>query len=128
MRRKNVSGLLKSLLQAGIYLVDQPDRVARDVRDRVQSGLSDAGDRFSDLHDSIGDRIHDASDRLTGRDNTLRYVLSFAAGIGVGVGVGILMAPDSGSETRRNVASKLNEVGERIKNRGIDSMDYQTGT
>jgi len=40
MRRKNVSGLLKSLLQAGLYLVDQPESAVRDVRDRVQSTVS----------------------------------------------------------------------------------------
>jgi YtxH-like protein len=121
---KNMSGILKSLLQAGLYLVDQPERATRNVRDRVRDGINDASDRFSD----IGDRLSDAGDRLTGQDNTLRYVLSFAAGVGLGVGVGILMAPDSGEETRRSVTNKLNEVGERIKNRGKDVLDYQTGT
>jgi len=124
MRRRNVSGLLKTLLQAGLYLVDQPESAARDVRDRVQSGLNNATDRLSDY----GDRLSDMRDRMSGNDNTLRYVLSFAAGIGVGVGVGILMAPDRGDETRRNLSEKFNEVGERMKNRGRDVIDYQTGT
>ena len=122
---KNMSGILKSLLQAGLYLVDQPERATRDVRDRVRDGFSDASDRISDL----GDRLGDVRDRISGDDNTtLRYVLSFAAGVGLGVGVGILMAPDSGENTRRNVSKKFNEVGERVKNRGIDAVDYQTGT
>jgi hypothetical protein len=121
---KNMSGILKSLLQAGLYLVDQPERATREMRDRVREGFSDATDRLSD----VGDRLSDVSDRLTGQDRTLRYVLSFAAGVGIGVGVGILMAPDSGEETRRNVANKFNQVGERMKSRGADSLDFQTGT
>jgi|HubBroStandDraft_6_1064221.scaffolds.fasta_scaffold177240_3 hypothetical protein len=124
MRKKNVGGLLRTLLQAGLYLVDQPESVARDVRDRVQSGISNAGDRFSD----VGDSLSDMRDRLTGRDNTLRYALSFVAGIGLGVGVGILMAPDSGEETRRNVAEKFNDVSDRIRRKGSDALEYKTGT
>jgi hypothetical protein len=121
---KNMSGILKSLLQAGLYLVDQPERATRNVRDRVRDGISDASDRLSD----VGDRLRDARDGLTGQDNTLRYVLTFAAGIGLGVGVGILLAPDTGEETRRNVSNKFNEVGDRIKSRSKDALDYQTGT
>ena len=125
MRRRNVSGLLKSLLQAGLYLVDQPESAVRDMRDRVQSGFSSAGDRLNDY----GDRLSDMRDRISGDDNSsLRYLLSFAVGIGVGVGVGLLVAPDSGENTRRNVSNKFNEVGERMKNRGRDAIDYQTGT
>ena len=124
MRRRNVTGLLKTLLQAGLYLVDQPESVARDVRDRVQAGFSSAGDRLSD----VGDSLSDMRDHWTGRDNTLRYALSFAAGIGVGLGVGILMAPDSGEETRRNMARKFNDVSGRVKRQGSDALDFQTGT
>jgi YtxH-like protein len=124
MKKRNVTGLLKTLLQAGLYLVDQPESVARDVRDRVQSGFSSAGDRLNDVSDSLSDM----RDRITGRDNTLRYVLSFAAGVGLGVGVGILMAPDSGEETRRTVARKFNDVSDRVKRHGSDALDFQTGT
>ena len=123
--KRNVNNLVKSLLQAGLYLVDQPDRASRDLRDRVQSGISSAGDRLSD----VGDRISDMRDRLTGDDDhTLRNVLTFAAGIGVGVGVALLMAPGSGEETRRNVADKFNEVTDRVRRRGKDALDFQTGT
>ena len=128
MRRKNVSGLFKSLLQAGLYLVDQPESAVRDVRDRVQSGFNSASDRINDRINDYGDRLSDARDRLAGNDNTLRYVLSFAAGVGIGVGVGILMAPDRGEETRRNIADKINEVGDRVRRRGSEALDFQTGT
>ena len=124
MKRRNVTGLLKTLLQAGLYLIDQPESVARDVRDRVQSGFSSAGDRLSDM----GDSLSDMRDRFTGRDNTLRYALSFVAGVGLGVGVGILMAPESGEETRRNVARKFNDVSDRVKRRGSEAIEYPTGT
>ena len=123
--RRNVSGLLKSLLQAGLYLVDQPESATRDLRNRVQSGINSAGDRISD----VGDRLSDMRDRITGDDDhTLRNVLTFAAGIGVGVGVALLMAPMSGEETRRNVADKFNDVTDRVRRRGKDALDFQTGT
>jgi YtxH-like protein len=123
--RRNVSGLLKSLLQAGLYLVDQPESATRDLRDRVQSGISSASDRIGD----VGNRLSDMRDRITGDDDhTLRNVLTFAAGIGVGVGVALLMAPSSGEETRRNVADKFNDVTDRVRRRGKDALDFQTGT
>jgi YtxH-like protein len=127
MRRKNVSGLLKTLLQAGLYLVDQPQRVADDVSDRVRGGMDDVSERVRGGLSDLGDHLSDVKDRFNRPDRTLHYVLSFAAGIGVGVGVGLLMAPDSGEETRKNVAEKINRVGDRIKNRA-DALEFETGT
>ena len=106
----NINKLLKSLLQAGVYLVDQSQRTAEDVSERVKAGATDLGDRFK------------------GENHTLRYVLTFAAGVGVGLGAGMFLAPDSGDKTRRAVVDKVTAVGEKIKNRSSESRDFATGT
>lgn len=45
------------------------------------------------------------------------------AGIGIGIGIGMLIAPDKGSETRKKLKNKLNEMYEKIKN--IDAEDIK---
>ena len=50
-------------------------------------------------------------------DHTVRNAISFAAGIGLGIGVGILLAPASGEETRSSIAEKVQDVGERVRDR-----------
>jgi len=50
-------------------------------------------------------------------DPTMRYAISFAAGIGLGIGLGILLAPASGEETRSSIAEKVQDAGERVRDR-----------
>lgn len=89
--------LLKSLLQTGLYLVEQPDRASDAVRERIEEG---------------GDQVRHS---IRGEDHTLRYILTFAAGIGVGLGVGILTAPASGQESRGAIAGKVKRASDRVK-------------
>ena len=44
------------------------------------------------------------------------------AGIGVGIGIGMLIAPDKGSETRKKLKKKLNDMYESVKNIDIDEV------
>jgi hypothetical protein len=114
---KNAKGILKSLLQTGVYLIDQPDRVTRGMRDG-----------FNDRVTNVGNRLIDVGEQLAGSDRTVRYALIFAAGLGVGVGVGMLMAPDSGEQTRRKVVSGINQAGDRIRSTGSDPLQYSAGS
>jgi len=62
------------------------------------------------------------SDRAGGairgqEDHTVRNAISFAAGIGLGIGVGMLFAPASGEETRSSIAEKVQDVGDRVRER-----------
>jgi hypothetical protein len=101
--------LLKSLLQTGLYFLEQPDRALGSWRKRIKEDVDEVGRRFRR------------------EDHTLRYVLSFAAGVGVGLGVGILTAPASGEESRSAIGGKVRDVSERVKNiSGRD--DLPTGT
>jgi hypothetical protein len=100
---------LKMLLRTGLNVLEQSDRATGPVREHI-----------ADTADLLRRRIR-------GEDHTLRYVLTFAAGVGVGLGVGILAAPASGEQSRSAIAGKMREVGERAKNisgRG----DRETGT
>ena len=45
------------------------------------------------------------------------------AGIGIGIGIGMLIAPDKGSETRKKLKNKLNDMYEKI--RDIDAEDIK---
>ena len=98
--------LLKSVLKTVVYLLDQTESVAEDMRDRVAQGYDRAGDRVSDLRDR-------AQDMYAGEDHTLRNVLTFAAGVGVGVGTALLFAPASGEEIRGQIGEKVEEIGGR---------------
>ena len=102
--------LLKSLLRTGLYFLEQPDRAAEAVRERVKEGIDEVERKFE------------------GEDHTLRYVLTFAAGVGVGLGVGMLTAPSSGEESRSAIAGKVRDVGDRVKKHVSGEHNPATGT
>lgn len=102
--------LLKSLLQTGLYFLEQPDRAAQALRERVKEDIDEAARRFQE------------------EDHTLRYILTFAAGVGVGLGVGMLTAPASGEENRGAIAGKVRDVGDRVKKHISGEGDPATGT
>ena len=100
--------LLKSILKTAVYILDQTDRAAADVRDRVNEGVNRVTDRVSDLADQGKNAIY-------GEDHTLRHVLFFAAGLGVGVTAGILLAPFSGEELRSSMRNRVENIGDRVR-------------
>jgi YtxH-like protein len=108
---------LKSILKTAVYLLDQSDRVAADMRDRVD----DVGDRMSDLRDR-------ARDLYGHEDHTLRNVLTFAAGVGVGIGAGMLFAPASGEDIRSSIGEKVQDIGDRVRTRFSSEVKRATGT
>lgn len=114
--------LLKSVLKTVVYLLEQTENVAEDMRDRVAEGVDRASDRVSDLRD----RAHDL---YPGEDHTLRNVLIFAAGVGVGVGAAILFAPASGEEIRSQIGDRVQDIGGRVRDRfSSETRRASTGT
>lgn len=105
-----MSNILKSLLKTAVYILDQTDRAAADMRDRVSERAERVSDRVSDLTDQGRQAIY-------GEDHTLRHVLLFAAGVGVGVGAGILLAPSSGEELRSSMRERVEDIGDRVRGR-----------
>jgi hypothetical protein len=111
--------LIKSILKTAVYFLDQTDRFASDVRDRVSDGVDVASDKVSALRDQ-------AKELSVGPDHTVHNVLTFAAGVGVGVGAAILFAPASGEEIRNSIGEKIQDIGGRV--RGRFSSEGKTGT
>jgi hypothetical protein len=112
-----MNNLIKSILKTVVYFLDQTDRVTSEVRDRAY----DAADRVSDIRDR-------AVDIYNGPNHTMRNVLMFAAGVGVGAGAAVLLAPASGEETRDQIGQKVQDLGDRVKNRFSSAVGSATGT
>jgi hypothetical protein len=115
----SMNNLLKSVLKTAIYFLDQSDRMAGDIRDRVTDTVDRASDRLAD----IGERTRDL---YPGEDHSLRKALTFAAGVGVGIGAALLFAPVSGEEVRSSIGEKVQGIGDRV--RGRFSPETRTGT
>jgi hypothetical protein len=103
-----LSTVLKPILKTAVYLMDQ----SADVVDR-------ASDRASEFAEDARHAIYPRE------DHTIRNLFAFAAGIGVGIGAGMLLAPSSGEELRHSITDKVQEIGNRVRNR--DEV-YPTGT
>lgn len=104
----NLNRLLKSILKTAVYIMDSTS----DTVDRV----SDRASRFAD----------DARDIVyPNQGNTMRNILSFAAGVGVGVAAGILLAPQSGAELRNSIGDRVQDISDKVRGR---SENYATGT
>jgi hypothetical protein len=101
---------LKMLLRTGLNILEQSDRATEPVREHI-----------ADTADLLRRKIR-------GEDHTMRYVLTFAAGVGVGLGVGILTAPTSGAQSRNSISEKVREVSKRIKAQGGVEADFGTGS
>ena len=104
------NGLLKSLLKATVYIMDQ---------------AAEQVDRASDSASQIAVRAKRAI--YPEEDHTLRNILSFAAGIGLGVGAGILFAPASGAATRSSIGDRVHDISDKVKGR-MSTKTSATGT
>jgi hypothetical protein len=97
----------------------------------LRTGLNILGQ--SDLAtDPVREQIAETADplrrKLRGKGHTLRYVLTFAAGVGVGVGAGILSASGSGAQRRNSTSDRVRQVGNRIKTQSGVEGNVATGS
>ena len=95
--------LLRSLLKTAVYLLEQSDRDTGDMADRIKDRVQ------------LTRRARHAIYRR--EDHRVRNAISFATGIGLGIGVGMLLAPARGEETRSSIAGKVQDFGDRVKER-----------
>jgi hypothetical protein len=125
LRKENI--LWNVLLGTGVYLIDS-------LRDRLSDSLDEVSDRARDTYSEASRRVSRASDVIRGEDHHgLNTTAALLLGIGVGVGVGMLLAPASGEETRSNLSNKVQEFGDRMRDRfsaeerrGPESANYGT--
>ena len=103
-----LNNFLRSVLKTAIYVIDSTaDSVYR------------VSDRATRMADNTRDVIY------PDRNDTLRNVLAFAAGVGVGVAAGVLLAPQSGEGLRSSISDRVQDISEKV--RGRDDA-FATGT
>jgi YtxH-like protein len=125
LRKENL--LWNVLLGTGVYLIDS-------FRDRLSDSIDDISDRARDTYGEASRRVSRASNVIRGEDHRgLNTAAALLVGIGVGVGVGMLLAPASGKETRKDISNKVQEFGDRVRDRfsgeekrGPESANYGT--
>jgi ElaB/YqjD/DUF883 family membrane-anchored ribosome-binding protein len=102
------------LLGTGVYLLES-------LRERAGTSLEDLSGRARESFDEASRRASRATDAIRGEDH--HYLSTTAAlliGVGVGVGVGLLLAPASGEETRGSITNKVQEFGDRVRDKFND--------
>ena len=104
--------MLKNLLiGTGVYLLES-------LRERAGAKFEDISDVARDTYDEATRRASRASDALRGNDShVLGTTAALLIGVGVGVGVGLLLAPASGEETRGTLTNKVQEFGDRVRDK-----------
>jgi hypothetical protein len=121
MKLRNKS-LFNALLGAGLYLLDP-------VRDRLAESIEDFTDRAQDTYESATERMDRASRVIRGDDSHfMGTATALLIGVGLGVSVGMLFAPASGEETRNNLADKVQDFGDKVRNRFSSEPQPASGT
>ena len=109
LRKENL--LSNLLVGTSVYLLDS-------LRNRLSEGLDDVSDRARDIYEEGSRRASRASDVIMGEEHRgLGTAAAVLIGIGIGVGVGMLLAPASGEETRSTISNKVQEFGDRMRDR-----------
>jgi hypothetical protein len=104
-----VNKVLRTLLRAGLYFLEESDRTTAGLRDRMRDKV---GNITSRTREAVGMEP----------DHTMRDAVCFIAGVGLGVGMGMLFAPASGEETRELISEKVQEVGTKVRERFSEEM------
>src|SRR5882724_4894467 len=121
MRTRN-KALTNVLLGAGAYLLES-------LRERVSDNVEDFRERARETYGVASTRASRAAAALRGEDSNIwGPAAALLVGVGVGLGVGVLIAPASGEETRRNIADKVTDFGEKVRQRAHEVEMDNTGT
>jgi hypothetical protein len=117
MKFKKQASLLNVLLGTGLYLVDT-------LRERLPDNMDAIKSRARDTYDTASDRLSRATDALRGEEDSQIFgkVGALLIGVGIGVGVGLLIAPASGGETRADIADKVSDFGDKVRDRARKSQ------
>ena len=122
MKFKKQEPLLSVLLGTGLYLIDT-------LRERVPDNMDDIKGRARETYETASDRLGRATNALRGKEDSQIFdkVGALLIGVGIGVGVGLLIAPASGEEMRADIANKVADFGEKVRDRERKS-EGATGT
>jgi hypothetical protein len=108
-KKREVLGVL---LSTGLYLLDN-------LRERLPDKVENIKGKVRETYESASDRLGRATDALRGKEDSkiLGNIGALLLGVGVGVGVGLLIAPARGDITRADIAKKVSDFGEKVRDR-----------
>ena len=108
-KKREVLGIL---LSTGLYLLDN-------LRERLPDKVENIKGKARETYETASDRLGRATDALRGKEDSqvLSNVGALLIGVGVGVGVGLLIAPARGDVTRADIAKKVSDFGEKVRDR-----------
>ena len=112
MRFRKREPVFSVLLDTGLHLLDS-------LRNRLPDNVDDIKGRVRDTYDTASDRVSRASDALRGEEDSqiLGKAVALAIGVGIGIGIGLLIAPASGEETRSDIADKVSDLSDKVRER-----------
>ena len=112
MKSKKQESLLSLLIDGGLYLLDS-------LRERLPDNMDDLKSRVRDKYDVASDRVGRATSVLRGEEDSEMFgkVGALLVGVGIGVGIGVLIAPASGEETRADLADKISDFSDTLRER-----------
>ena len=112
MRFKKREPLLSALFGTGLYLLEN-------LRERLPDNMDDMKGRAKETYETASDRLGNAADALRGKEDSDIFgkVSALLIGVGIGLGVGLLIAPASGDQTRADIADKVSDFSERVRER-----------
>jgi hypothetical protein len=92
--------------------------------------IDDIRDRVHDTYSTAADRVGRATDAVRGDSDSqlLAKAIALAIGVGVGIGIGLLIAPASGADTRSDIADKVSDIGERMRERVNSPVEADPGS
>ena len=104
--------LLNLCLGTGLYLLEN-------LRERLPDNMDDIKGRARETYETASERLGDATNALRGKEDSQIFgkVGALLVGVCIGVGVGLLIAPASGEETRGDIADKVSDFGDKIRER-----------
>jgi YtxH-like protein len=119
MRFRKREPLFSVLLGTGLYLLDS-------LRERLPDNIDGARETY----EAASDRLGRATNVLRGQEESQIFgkVGALLIGVGIGVGIGVLIAPASGEETRADIADKVTEFGDKVREQAGKKPPGATGT
>jgi hypothetical protein len=112
MKFKKRESLLGVLLGTGLDLLDN-------LRERLPDNMDDIKGRARETYETASDRVGRATNALRGKQDSQIFgkLGALLIGVGIGVGIGLLIAPASGEETRADIADKVSDFGDKVRDR-----------
>ena len=110
MRFRRREPLFSVLIDTGLNLLDS-------LRDRVPDNLDDIKGSVRETYGTASRRVSRATSALRGEEDSqiLGKAVALAIGVGIGVGIGMLIAPARGEETRADIAGKVSDFGDKVR-------------